>query len=109
MTSFYYPRQTTAPRYISAARLYSILRTKLGCVDGGWRDQEAWYWVTPNGIPFPVADPAADPNCRPVVGTRARPELCYPYDYARELLAKVRDMTVGHAPASKPLPRLAVI
>jgi hypothetical protein len=97
----YYPRQGRGPRYISAARLYAVLRMKLGCVDMGWRDQESWYWVTPNGVPFRVADPAMDPNCRAVLGTDARRELCFPYQYARELLAKVSEMIA--MPASRPL------
>jgi hypothetical protein len=107
MTSFHYARQTSAPRYVSAARLYSILRTKLGCADGGWRDQESWYWVTSNGISFPVADPAAHPNCRPVHGG-SRQELCYPYEYARDLVQHVRDLTTTTPVRKSSLPRLAI-
>ncbi len=108
MTNFHYARQSTAPRYISAARLYSILRTKLGCSDAGWRDQESWYWVTSNGLSFPVADPAALPNCRAVLGSDHRREICYPYEYARELIGKVRDLTHGGQPTmAHSLPRLA--
>lgn len=95
MTDFYCRRQSTAPRYVSAVRLYLILRTKVGCTNAGWRDQESWYWMTPNGVAFSVADPSAGPNCRAVLGAGTRQELCYPYENARQVLARANEMMAG--------------
>lgn len=92
----YYPRSNASPRYISAARLYSILRAKLGCAEMGWRERGSWYWMTPNGVPFPVNDPMADPNCVAVM-SGGRRQFCFPYTYARELLQRVRSISVMRA------------
>ncbi len=93
----FYPRQGSAPRYVSASRLYHVLR-KLGCSDMGWRDRGSWYWITPNGVPFPVADPAADPDCRAVVGRNGRQEMFFAYPYVRALLARVNGILQMEAP-----------
>lgn len=97
----YYPRASAAPRYISAARLYGVLRGKLGCLEMGWRERGAWYWITPNGVPFPVNDPLADANCVTLTAGSGRQQLCFPYHYARELLERVRAIS-----AMRPPPRL---
>jgi hypothetical protein len=103
----YYPRQGSTPRYVSAARLYAVLRGKLGCVDMGWRERGFWYWITPNGVPFPVSDPALDPDSKAVVGQDGRRQLFFTYTYARDLLARVRSISQMEAPrALRPSPRV---
>jgi len=95
-------RRDSAPRYVTAAKLYAALRTQLGCVDMGWRDETSWYWVTPNGVEFCVAPPTNDANYRIPLEPGSSGELCFPYDYARELLAQVRAMIAARAPAASP-------
>jgi hypothetical protein len=94
----YYPRQGSGPRYVSASKLYAVLRGKLGCTDMGWRDRGSWYWITPNGVPFPVTDPAADADCKAVFSANGRRELYFSYVYARELIARVRGILKMEAP-----------
>jgi hypothetical protein len=96
------PRRDSVPRYVTAAKLYAALRTQLGCVDMGWRDETSWYWVTPNGVEFCVAPPTDDANCRILLEPGSGGELCFPYDYARELLAQVRAMITARTPAASP-------
>ena len=93
----FYPRAGTSPRYISAARLYGVLRRKLGCLEMGWRERGAWYWITPNGVPFPVNDPLADANCVTLAAGGKR-QPCFPYHYARELLERVRAISAMRTP-----------
>lgn len=85
------PTPRPAVRYVAAARLFTVLRTRFGCVDMGWRDETSWYWVTPNGVPFEVAEPAPDAN-GPIPLTGSRRELYFSYDYARELVRRVREI-----------------
>lgn len=101
----YYPRLGTGPRYVSSTKLYAVLR-RLGCSDMGWRDRGAWYWITPNGVPFPVVDPRIDPDCKAVFGANGRRELYFSYTYSRELLARVRTIMQmeGPRPLSRPAP-----
>ena len=94
----YYPRAGAAQRYISAARLYGVLRGKLGCTEMGWRERGSWYWITPNGVPFPVNDPLADPDCVTMAARSGKRQLCFPYPYARELLERVRAISAMRAP-----------
>jgi hypothetical protein len=94
----FYPRQGSGPRYVSASKLYAVLRGKLRCSDMGWRDRGSWYWITPNGVPFPVADPALDPDAKAVVGANGRRELYFSYDYARDLIGRVRSISEMEAP-----------
>ena len=94
----FYPRQGAGPRYVSASRLYAVLRGKLGCTDMGWRDRGSWYWITPNGVPFPVADPALAPDSKAVVSPSGRRELYFSYAYARELIGRVRGILQMEAP-----------
>lgn len=94
----FYPRQGSGPRYVSASKLYAVLRGKLGCTEMGWRDRGAWYWITPNGVPFPVADPAIDADCKAVVSASGRREVYFSYAYARELIGRVRGILQMEAP-----------
>jgi hypothetical protein len=94
----FYPRQGSGPRYVSVSKLYAVLRGKLGCTDMGWRDRGSWYWITPNGVPFPVADPALDPDSKAVVSANGRRELYFPYAYVRDLLIRVKGIMRMEAP-----------
>jgi hypothetical protein len=84
-----YPDRGAAGGTIAAEGLFAILRTRLGCVDMGWRDETAWVWVTPNGVPFQVAEP--DSTGCAGLGSPAR-ELCFSYEYARELVSRIREI-----------------
>ncbi len=56
-------------------------------------------------MPFPVVDPLLDPDCRPVVSANGRRELYFSYIYARDLIARVRNISQMEAP--RPLNRPA--
>lgn len=94
----FYPRQGSAPRYVSASKLYAVLRAKLGCSEMGWCDHGSWYWITPNGVPFPVIDPSLDPTCKSVISASGRQEPYFSYTYARELIGRVRSISQMEAP-----------
>lgn len=70
---------------VSASWVFWVLKRRFGCVDMGWRDETAWLWVTPNGVPFTVADPAAEAN-------GPRHELGFSRACARELIARIREL-----------------
>ncbi len=105
----YYPRASAAPRYVSASRLYGVLRAKLGCLEMGWRERGAWYWMTPNGVPFPVKDPMDDATCVVVTAGTGKRQHCFPYQYARELLARVRAISAMRTPPRLSRPTEAAI
>jgi len=75
---------------VSASWVFWVLKRRFGCVDMGWRDETAWYWVTPNGVAFTVADPAADATSTGARGGGR--ELGFSRAYARELIARIREM-----------------
>ncbi len=78
---------------VSASWVFWVLRRRFGCIDMGWRDETAWYWVTPNGVEFTVADPSAGLNGANAKGAGHEPG--FPRAYARELIGRIREILKG--------------
>ena len=92
---FYPDKPRRARTLVSATRVFSALRRRLGCVPTGERTPAGEYWLTPKGVRFPVRDPVVHQERAIVSGAGQRP-LFYPYDYAYALIAHA-SWLVAHA------------
>jgi hypothetical protein len=100
----FYPDKPRRQRtLVSATRVFSALRRRLGCVPTGERGSGGEYWLTPKGVRFPVRDPAVHHERAVVAGGSQRP-LFYPYDYAYALIAHA-SWLVAHAVPEEALRR----
>lgn len=70
----------------------------------GDRGPASEYWVTPKGVRFQVADPAADHESAPVVTATGRRSLYYSYPYAAGLLRHA-SWLVAHGRPEDDMPR----
>jgi hypothetical protein len=78
---------STARGYVSADRVRSVLRNRLGCVETPRRDPDGTYWLAPDGRRFRVLHPHADPVGRPMVTSEGGTREVYSLTYVRALLS----------------------
>jgi len=92
---FYPDKPRRARTFVSATRVFSALRRRLGCVPTGERTPAGEYWLTPKGVRFPVRDAVVHHERAIIAGAGPRP-LFYAYDYAYALIAHA-SWLVAHA------------
>lgn len=84
--------------FVSAVRVLTVLRQRLGCTPAGYRDPDCEYWTTPRGARFRVADPHQIKRLPHSSRTTGRRSLCYSYEYAAALLHHVSSLVDRERP-----------